>query len=341
MAFGAALAAPGLIPGAIAAGGAHYFGSRLRGDSHSDATSGAVGEGLLTGAMGSVVKIPKALGGLARRAVKGGLKIDRGYLEQMATARKQGLIGAEDEIVDTVLNERVNPVTLKGGDALQKSIDETAALREAKIKAAPDQPVLHSGPVGFRRLEKTLGESLHETGSPSREPTRKLMDEMLANPLYGQKTGAATVRDMTPRELAKRVEKDNDLLRGMFGDKAAAGVEGVKSVRNVNAAMLNRAAGTRPESQRLKKLIDLRNVSNVARRRAEARDVVGITDLVSLSAGRPIVLGATTAMRPAAQVGLGLGMNAVSRHIPLRGTAPERAILQELMRAFAAGDNAR
>jgi hypothetical protein len=281
--------------------------------------------------------VPGLLGKLGRRAIKGSLKVDRCYLEKMATARKQGLMGAEDEIVDTVLAQpgRRNVLTHAGADRLQGRLNEAGAARQAKIQAAPDVPVAHSGAAQGQTLNRRLTKELDATQSEGVDATRKVLRDLSANPKYGA-NAQGELRDLTPQELARRVEADNADLRSMFGREQAPGLEAVKAVRGINAKMLDRAAGTKADSQQMKKLIDLRNVTNIARRRGEARDVIGITDVVSLSAGRPEVLGATTAMRPAVQMQIGLVLDKLRRGIPLQGTAVEREALKAIAQSLMA-----
>jgi hypothetical protein len=331
------MAGPGIVGPAIAAGGTRYLMERLGGKSREDAAGAGVTEGVSSGAFGAATKVPGLLGKLGRRAIKGSLKVDRGYLEKMATARKQGLMGAEDEIVDTVLAQpgRRNVLTHAGADRLQGRLNEAGAARQAKIQAAPDVPVAHSGAAQGQTLNRRLTKELDATQSEGVDATRKVLRDLSANPKYGA-NAQGELRDLTPQELARRVEADNADLRSMFGREQAPGLEAVKAVRGINAKMLDRAAGTKADSQQMKKLIDLRNVTNIARRRGEARDVIGITDVVSLSAGRPEVLGATTAMRPAVQMQIGLVLDKLRRGIPLQGTAVEREALKAIAQSLMA-----
>jgi hypothetical protein len=239
--------------------------------------------------------------------------------------------------VDTVLAQpgRRNVLTHAGADRLQGRLNEAGAARQAKIQAAPDVPVAHSGAAQGQTLNRRLTKELDATQSEGVDATRKVLRDLSANPKYGA-NAQGELRDLTPQELARRVEADNADLRSMFGREQAPGLEAVKAVRGINAKMLDRAAGTKADSQQMKKLIDLRNVTNIARRRGEARDVIGITDVVSLSAGRPEVLGATTAMRPAVQMQIGLVLDKLRRGIPLQGTAVEREALKAIAQSLMA-----
>lgn len=325
----------GVIPAAIISGGMRYLGNRLQGQSREEAAAAGLTEGGTGLAIGGALKVPGAIGQLGRRAVKGALKADRGYLQNMATARQQGLMGAEDEIVDTALQERINPITRSGADRLQRAVDDTANARRMKIQAAPDRPVAKSGASTVQTLNRRLATETHATDASGTTGTRQVMRELSANPRYGA-NDRGELPDLTPRELARRVEADNARLRNLFGKEQAPGVEAIKDVRGLNARMLDRAAGTREESQRLKRLIDLRNVANIARRRGEARDVVGISDVVSLSAGRPEVLGATTAMRPAVQMRIGMLLDAIKRGVPLTGSPDEREAVKAALATLMA-----
>ncbi len=347
-AAGLAMLAPGIIPGALVAGGARFIGERMGGKSREDAAGLGMTEGLATGLMGGLTKIPQALGKLGRRAIKGSLKVDRGYLQNMATARKQGLMGAEEELVDTVLAQpgRRNVMTAAGANRVQRRIEGVNDAYNAKVDAAPDVRKPGSGADQVNELRTLLDSGLDATRSEGRQATQGVLDDLVANPKYGapitaqqlvsgKRTGAGP-RDLTPKEMRARIEADNKELRGMWGQQQTPGVEAVKRVKSVNSRNLDEVAGTGPESQQLKKLIDLRNVTNIARRRGEARDMVGITDAVSMSAGRPEVLLVTTAMRPAVQMQIGLTLDKIKRGIPLKGTADERAALQAIVEAMMA-----
>lgn len=132
----------------------------------------------------------------------------------------------------------------------------------------------------------------------------------LGNTAYGQPTdtvlGPRRMRDLTPNELNTVNKGDNKALTGLMGKERDAAIDARKAVVNQRRNELETVVpGVKDQGKRISELINLRNVANVARKRSEGRDGIGLTDMVALTSGRPETFALTTAMRPAAQAGIG------------------------------------
>lgn len=252
-----------------------------------------------------IAKVGSGMQGLARRAMKGAIKPDRGYLEKMAGARRGGINAMENEIVDTALTERVNPVRKGGLDKLQGVIEDTAATRQRLIRNAPDAPISGQARGVERSLAVEAGRAARGTAPQSRVASiQRLAEDVATDP--GKTTSAFDAagelvtrpRNLRPTELAENIEQDNNILRGLFGGQDKAAEIGARlRVQRANTASLDRAAGTGEASRKMKRLIDLRNVGNIALRRSESTNPINLTDIISLSAGRPGVLAGSIGMK--------------------------------------------
>lgn len=342
-------AGPAILPGAIASGGAYYLGERLKGQNRGEAAKAGLTEGALSAGIGTGLKalsgpVSRVLDSGAMRFVKGGIKAPLQYLEHMAGAGAAGADAMEDRIARTVLDSGVNPMRAKGARRLQGDINKTAAARTAKIEAAPDVPVPGSGNRATKAFHRVMKGRTNQTDATKElKQVRAVMRSQAANPRFGA-NDTGELPDLTPKELAELITGDNRTLSEAYGrTPKPARLEAVKEAKAARAGALDEAAGTKELSARMRDLIDVRNVSDLARQRAGKRDAIGITDIISLSAGRPEVLAATTMMRPAMQVGTGRTLGRASRAAAgantsalrelLRGATPDavRSLLGELM----------
>lgn len=281
------------------------------------------------------------LQGVGKRAMKGAIKPDRGYLEKMGGSKVGGIAKMEDEIVDTAMSRNINPVRRKGMDQIQGAIDEAATAREAAINAAPNTPIAGSGRAADRAALKQLAVSKRGDAPQDDIATvLKFLDELRTSPQTSEvvkqgvsfapttspvvgPTGQAITRlqavpgkavsapkDLTPREAATTIEAGNDRLRGLFnGQTKNSEIQARLAVQRARTKSLDSAAGTGDASDKMRRLIDLRNVSNIAVRRAESNNPISLTDVISLSTGRPAVLAGSIGMKAPVLGELALLMN--------------------------------
>lgn len=277
-------------------------------------------------------------------SVKSGLKIDRGILEKMAGSKS--MLGKEQEIAETLLDQsRGNILSQKGIDRVSDSIDDVARVRTRKINAVPDVEIPRQGVAQLRALRDVQNEVSRGTGvtgdvNAVKGYTRQLLTEPgtshgipgapipihgppstlvlppgvkpLPPPVVGHRPGPEIrqISNLTPRKLAASIEQDNRRLKGLFNDASKnTEIQARLAVKRANSATLDRAANTASESDKMRRLIDLRNVANIAGRRADAMNSVSLPDVISLSAMRPEVFIASRMMRPRAQIGTGRLLN--------------------------------
>lgn len=311
--------AGGFVGGAPGAGLGAMAGTKLIGGSDKDAAIGGITNSVIPAVINKAIAASRPMvSGLLRRGaertMKSALKPDRGYLEKMAGARKSGIVKMETDLVRTALENNVNPLRQSGTDKIQGLIDDVAQMRQLKIQRAPNTPVPRSGARADRaaRIERAR---LSRGDAPQDDlaVADDVIDKMRLSP---RTASGGQLRDLTPRELDETVKAGNDRLRGLFGGNSkSAEVQTRLGVQRARSQSLDRAAGTRAESDTMKRLIDLRNVAQIARRRAEARDPIGITDIISLSAGNPAVTVGSAAMKPAMQGDLARMMASGSRRM--------------------------
>lgn len=302
--------AGGILGGNVGSGVGGAAGTLLDGGSLNDAMASGAKNFAVPKATGAVINrlrpaASNMLQSMGLRAMKSAIKPDRGYLEKMAGSRRGGIAKMEGEIAQTALDEGVNPVRRKGMEALQSKIDDVAAQREAAIDAAPNVPVPKSGNRAMaagRRSLKVL--SRGDAPQDDMATVQKFLDDLVTSPKVSAKVATPTgqvqsrLKDLTPKELQQTVESGNDRLRGLFnGQSKNAEVQARLRVQRARTRSLDEAAGTRPLSDRMRRLIDLRNTGNIATRRAEANNPVSLTDIISLSAGRPGVLAGSVGMK--------------------------------------------
>ncbi len=281
--------------------------------------------------MGGAAIVKAAAPTLRRGAVRmmtGSLKPDRGYLQKMAGARRGGIAAMEKQIGETALDAGVSP-SMSGLRKTQQLIDDTDARRLAKILAAPNTPISGSAASANQAARRSLIRATKGDAPQSDiAAVRSFIDDLQTSPRTSQmvQTGTKTsqvptgvlnaqgqmitrptttpvlqsrLKDLTPRETAETIRSGNERLRGLFGgDTKNAEIQARLRVQGARTRALDRAAGTRPESDAMKRLIDLRNILNATTRRADANNAISLTDVISLSAGRPAVLAASMAMKP-------------------------------------------
>lgn len=302
--------AGGMLGGNVGSGVGGAVGTLADGGSLDEAMASGAKNFAVSKATGAVVnKLRPVASNLLQRmglgAMKSAIKPDRGYLEKMAGSRRGGIAKMESEIAQTALDEGVNPVRRKGMEALQGKIDDVAAQRDAAIDAAPNVPVSKSGNRAMaagRRSLKVL--SRGDAPQDDMATVQKFLDDLVTSPKVSAKVATPTgqvqsrLKDLTPKELQQTVESGNDRLRGLFnGQSKNAEVQARLRVQRARTRSLDEAAGTRPLSDRMRRLIDLRNTGNIATRRAESNNPVSLTDIISLSAGRPGVLAGSVGMK--------------------------------------------
>jgi len=326
-------AAGGFAAGPWGAGAGAALGSKLTGGSNREAlTSGAWNVAVPKAMEGAISAARPVVSGLMRRgaekAMGAALKPDRGYLEKMAGAKKGGIAAMEREVVDTALTNNINPVRRSGADNVQRLIDETATARTGKINAAANAPVSGSGRAADRAGLKSL--ALAKRGDAAKDDiatVRAFLDDLRTSPTTTSTgaDGVSRLRDLTPKELQRTVESGNERLRGMFsGNTKNSEIQARLRVQRARTKTLDTAAGTADESQAMRRLIDLRNVSNIAQRRSQSTNPVSLTDIISLSAGRPGVLLGSVGMKAPALAGIAKLLNRGGKSV---ATSSETAAL--------------
>jgi hypothetical protein len=251
------------------------------------------------------------------RLMRGAVKPATGEINKMQGAAKMGLDAKSDQIAQVALKENVNPMTRGGLETIQQRIDALDSVRDADIAGAAQVPVQGSG---FRQLSSLRPVSqrykVQSTPDADVQSVVGLGKEMARNPALTKPTGKG-MRDLTPNELNALNKGDNKALSGKMGKINDAEIDARKAVTGSRRADMEAVApGTKETGRRMSDLINLRNVSNVARKRGEGRDGLGLTDLVTLSSGRPETFLLSTAMRPAVQAGIGKGLYNTGQALP-------------------------
>lgn len=318
----------------------------------------------VSGAMKAAAPFVKRVGD---RAMKGALKIDRSYLGKMRGGRLKPIAAREQEIIDTANKLKINPVSPRGLDVTEGAINQANARRQVLINAAPDEPVASSGAAAVRAGRKVaqkigrgeapqgrLKESLNtvqqivdspRTGEVSRQavsfqPTQSAILDSAGRPVTrlsavpGKEIRRA--KDLTPRQLADTIEETNDELRGLFGDsKLGARARTLMGTQGARRQSLDRVAGTGNVSEELRKLIDLRNVQNIASHRVATHNPVSLTDVISLSAGRPLVAAGSFGMKPRVLGGVGAALSQTAAPQLMQRSGAAGISAADLARAIA------
>jgi len=218
----------------------------------------------------------------------------------------------------------------KRGDAPQGDIASVQSFMD-DLRASPSTSEVSQQRVSFRdapSAPKTGGDgagSFSRFRQPDVQESHALWQ---GRPSASHQVGGATTRagqprleavrgeevrrlkDLTPKELQRTVESGNERLRGMFsGNTKNSEIQARLRVQRARTKTLDTAAGTADESQAMRRLIDLRNVSNIAQRRSESTNPVSLTDIISLSAGRPGVLLGSVGMKAPALAGIAKLLN--------------------------------
>lgn len=259
---------------------------------------------------------------IGKRFVRGALKPDTTNLRKMAGSSQAGIDKMADQVTETALREGVNPMTKRGLNTVQRRADALNTVRDTDIAAAPQVPMLGSGRrqlTSLRPVAEKYGGRRQSTPQADMREIQTFAKDLKANPDITTRGPGRTrpMRDLTPDELNQLNKGDNRALSGKFGKVGDAEIDARKAVVGSRRDMLDEAVpGTKDIGRRLKDLIDLRNVSNVARKRGEGRDGLGLTDLIALSSGRPETLLLSTAMRPAAQAGIGGALHRTGAVLP-------------------------
>lgn len=318
---------------AMEAGQAFERGERPHADPMGAA--GAIGEQAYERPVSTAMQMfPGAKPSIGLRAVKGGLentairtmrgalKSPTGELNKMQGVRQAGLDRVSSDVAETALKQGINPLTRRGLETTQTRIESLNAVRDADIAAAPQIAVTGSGQRTIGAL-KPVTEKYRNQSMPDADVNavgdvgRALMRNprtSIPSPTAGRKREPL---DLAPAEMNALNKGDNRALQGKFGKVGDAEIDALKAVRNERAAMMDDAVpGTRETGQQMRDLINLRNVANVARKRGEGRDLIGINDIISLSSGRPSTFLLSTAMKPAAQAGIAGGMYRTGAALP-------------------------
>lgn len=335
--------AGGMLGGNVGSGVGGAVGTLADGGSLEDAMTSGAKNFAVSKATGAVVNKlrPVASGWLQRmglRSMKAAIKPDRGYTEKMAGAKRGGIAAMENEIAQTALDEGINPVRRSGLDKLQGKIDDVAAQREALIDAAPDLPVPKSGLKAMAAGRRSL-KVMSRGDAPQDDiaTVQKFLDDSVTSPRVSVKTPTATgaqstLRDLTPKELAQTAEAGNDRLRGLFnGQSKNAEVQARLRVQRARTRALDEGAGTRPLSDKMRKLIDVRNTGNIATARAERNNPISLTDIISLSAARPAVFAGSVGMKAPIQADLANLMNRTGKSLSGAPSANAEALRRALL----------
>jgi hypothetical protein len=269
------------------------------------AATGGVGTGGLVQAtaekgVGILAGLTKRLGD---RSMKSAMKIDRSYLNKMRGGRGKPIAAREQEIIDTANELRINPVSPKGVDRTYAAIDEASDARRALIDAAPDVPVQGSGRAAVaagRRVTHEIGKG--EASQGRMAESLNTVRQIAAHPRTGQSVPGRQVRvakDLTPRQLEETISATNNELTGLFGDsKLGPRAQTLMGTQSARRQALDSVAGTADVSDQLRRLIDLRNTQGIASHRAATHNPISLTDVISISAGRPAVAAASFGMKP-------------------------------------------
>lgn len=328
----------GGLLGPVGAGAGAAAGTLLEGGSAKDAaTSGAINWAIPAGMEKAIGALRQPVANLLRRgavrSMKAAVKPDRGYLEKMAGSKRGGIAKMETEIAETALDEGVNPVRRSGMDKLQGKIEGVAAERTGRINAAPDVPVAKSGRramAGGRLTRRVMARG--DAPQDDMAVVDKFINDLTTSP---RTAAGGKMRDLTPKELAETVEAGNDRLRGLFsGQSKNAEVQARLNVQRARTRSLDEAANTGELSNKMRKLIDLRNVGNIATRRAESNNPISLTDVISFSAGRPAVAAGSIGMKAPVLADIAGALNRAGKSV---GTPSERAeALRRILVAYLA-----
>jgi hypothetical protein len=325
---GAALTGGALLPAvaASAAGGAIGAGLNAARDGRMPGMREVALEGLTQGG-GALVGggISKGVAGagkaVGRKMMGGALKIDRSYLKKMAQAEAgESILGKEQRLIDRALDADGNVLTTKGINRLQDRLDDVAQRRDTAIVSAQQTPVAGSG----RQIESgVVASAADETGlapQDNLEQIARVVRQIQENPRINTNASGLVmpggqqplgVRDLTPNELATLIEGTNRNLQGLYGEGSAAASARATALKGGIGAARDALEQAVPESRTLgremRDMIDLRNVAQLAQARSNNQNLIGLTDVISLSAGRPAVLAASLAQRAPIQSTLGRG----------------------------------
>lgn len=248
----------------------------------------------------SKVGLAPIKGGLERlgvRAMRGALKVNTGDINKMVGSQR-GMDAVADAVAKDALDAGVT-VTKHGARRVQRQIDATDAARTAAIDAAPDVPVPGSRVAQLRSLRPVVrkyGPASQTLSEADTAAVRGVRSELRRNP--------ALQDDLTPRQLNTMNRGDNRALAEKYGKGSVgdAELDALKAITGARSASLESVVpGTKELGTQMRKLIDVRKVLDVARKRGDNRDVIGINDMLAIAAGNPKALIASTAMRPAAQ----------------------------------------
>jgi hypothetical protein len=321
--------ATGYLGGKGAQAGAEALGASPDQAALAGDVGSIVAPSLATAAANRVLPpLKQGLDTVSTRMMRGAIKANTGDLNKMAGAQRVGIDEMSERVAKSALERDINPLTKRGAAQIQGRIDETSAARDAAIANAPPTPVPGSG---FRQLSsvRPVAQQYRQQSTPQSDiaTIQRIGREMLDNPALTKPGGG--MRDLTPQELADLNTGDNRALRDRFG-KSSAEIDAKKAIVGQRVQDLERAVpGTREQGQEMKTLIDLRKVSRAARKRAENRDSIGLTDIIALA--NPKTLVASTLMRPAVQAGAAGGIYRAGQALPAKLSPAEVTRLVALL----------
>lgn len=245
------------------------------------------------------------------RLMRGAVKAPSSEINKMSGASRAGLDAKSEQIAQTALREGVNPMTARGLETIQQRVENLGKVRDSDIAAAPQVPIAGSGRRQLTSLRPVVDKYRGSAQSTPQADLREIQlfaRDMKSNPDITTRGPGRTrpMRDLSPNELNQLNKGDNKALTGKFNKVGDAEIDARRAVIDQRRTEMESVVpGTKDTGRKMNELINLRNVANVARKRSEGRDGVGINDMIALGSGRPETLVLSTAMRPAVQAGIG------------------------------------
>jgi hypothetical protein len=266
------------------------------------------------------VKAGAQAGGV--RLMRGAVKAPTSEINKMAGASRAGLDAKSEQVAQTALREGVNPMTARGLETIQQRVENLGKVRDGDIAAAPQVPIAGSGQrqlTSLRPVVQRYRGSAQSTPQADLREIQMFARDLKANPDITTRGPGRTrpMRDLTPNELNQLNKGDNKALTGKFNKVGDAEIDARRAVIDQRRTEMESVVpGVKDTGKKMSELINLRNVANVARKRSEGRDGIGITDMIALGSGRPETLMLSTAMRPAVQAGIGGALHRTGAAVP-------------------------
>lgn len=254
----------------------------------------------------------------AERAMESAVKPLRSYVEKMSGVTREGVPALKRRVIGDILDEDVLPND-EGIGRMQSRVDALDAERTGKIAAAPQVPMKGAGHGVENAVLRVERELAHGTAPQKRVgAVRKLRKEMKNDPAkseafatrvnfrdrsaLGMKPAVEAgeqvrrVKDPTPLEAAAQGTADNKILRDLYGVRsktAGAEARGRMAAKQRLTRSLDKTAGTKKISEKMKRAIDVRNILQLANSRISSTNPITITDVISMATANPVAMGAS------------------------------------------------